>query len=51
VVKKRTGRHEDAIRELTMDSHGIHVGEPLAGFRGVLTGVPERRNESKGITS
>lgn len=51
IVKKRTGRHEDSIRELTMDPHGLHVGEPLTGFRGVLTGVPERRNESKGITS
>jgi circadian clock protein KaiC len=51
VVKKRTGRHEDAIRELTIDRHGLHVGEPLTGFRGVLTGVPERRSESKGLTS
>ena len=51
VVKKRTGKHEDAIRELTMDSNGLHVGEPLTGFRGVLTGVPERRIESKGLAS
>ncbi|MBA3541383.1 MAG: AAA family ATPase [Deltaproteobacteria bacterium] len=40
VVKKRSGMHEDAIREFTMDRGGLRVGEPLAEFRGVLTGVP-----------
>lgn len=40
VVKKRTGRHENTIRELHLRSEGIHVGEPLRQFRGVLTGVP-----------
>jgi circadian clock protein KaiC len=39
VVKKRTGRHERTIRELRLDG-GIHVGEPLRHFQGVLTGVP-----------
>ena len=41
VIKKRTGGHEDTIREVTIDSSGIHVGEPLSGFRGILTSVPE----------
>ncbi|HEY0375859.1 MAG TPA: ATPase domain-containing protein [Pyrinomonadaceae bacterium] len=40
VVKKRTGRHERAIRELEISASGIHVGEPLTDFQGVLTGVP-----------
>lgn len=40
VVKKRTGHHEDTIRELTLDSRGVVVGAPLSAFRGVLTGVP-----------
>lgn len=40
VIKKRRGGHETAIRELRMTSNGIVVGESLAGFRGVLTGVP-----------
>ena len=31
VLKKRSGRHETTIRELTMDSRGIHLSEPLAG--------------------
>jgi circadian clock protein KaiC len=41
VIKKRTGAHEDTIRELSIDSRGIHVGEPLSGFRGVLASAPE----------
>ncbi|WP_425618229.1 ATPase domain-containing protein [Anatilimnocola sp. NA78] len=47
VVKKRTGRHEDTIRELSINSHGIHVGPPLSDFRGVLTGIPEWRGPRK----
>lgn len=40
VVKKRTGAHENTIRELKISSSGIRVGEPLTEFEGVLTGVP-----------
>jgi circadian clock protein KaiC len=40
VVKKRGGNHERTIREFRMSESGIHVGEPLRKFRGVLTGVP-----------
>jgi circadian clock protein KaiC len=40
VLKKRTGAHERSIRELTLTSSGIQVGEPLRQFSGVLTGVP-----------
>jgi circadian clock protein KaiC len=40
VVKKRTGFHEDTIRELTINSRGLALGEPLEGFSGVLSGVP-----------
>jgi circadian clock protein KaiC len=41
VIKKRTGYHEDAIRELRLTSHGIQVGQELTQFQGVLTGVPQ----------
>ncbi|AOH84423.1 circadian clock protein KaiC [Sphingomonas panacis] len=41
VVKNRAGPHEDAIRELRIDAHGVRVGEPLTKFRGVMTGTPE----------
>jgi circadian clock protein KaiC len=40
VLKKRGGPHERSIRELRLTSKGLHVGEPLREFRGVLTGVP-----------
>jgi circadian clock protein KaiC len=40
ILKKRTGAHESAIRELMIDGRGIRVGPKLEGFRGVLTGVP-----------
>ena len=41
VIKKRTGAHEDTIREYRIGSEGITLGEPLMGFQGVLRGVPE----------
>ena len=40
VIKKRGGDHERTIRDFRMDDGRIRVGEPLRGFRGVLTGVP-----------
>jgi circadian clock protein KaiC len=41
VMKKRTGAHETAIRELWFDGKGIHLGEPLMQLHGILTGVPD----------
>ncbi|RYE32409.1 MAG: circadian clock protein KaiC [Hyphomicrobiales bacterium] len=40
IVKKRTGGHEDTIREYRIDGRGITLGEPLVNFQGVLRGVP-----------
>jgi circadian clock protein KaiC len=40
ILKKRTGAHEESIRELSFDSKGIHLSAPLLQLRGVLTGVP-----------
>ena len=40
VVKKRSGKHELTIRELSVNENGIQIGEPLDQFQGVLTGVP-----------
>jgi len=45
IIKKRTGAHEDTIREYRIDGHGITLGEPLMGFQGVLRGVPELVDE------
>jgi circadian clock protein KaiC len=39
VIKKRGGQHEDTIREFWID-HGLHIGEPLVEFHGVLRGTP-----------
>jgi len=41
VVKKRSGRHEETIREYNLGApFGLRIGQPLTGFRGVLTGSP-----------
>lgn len=41
VIKKRTGAHEDTIREFRIGMDGIRVGRPLHDFQGVLRGVPD----------
>jgi circadian clock protein KaiC len=41
VLKKRSGAHENTIRELRFGSDGIQLGVPLAEFKGVLSGTPE----------
>jgi circadian clock protein KaiC len=43
VIKKRSGRHERTLREYWLDERGVHVGEPLRGFNGILTGNPTIR--------
>ncbi len=48
VMKKRTGGHERTIREYDLTSSGIHIGEPLAEFQGVLAGVPEYTGKKSG---
>jgi circadian clock protein KaiC len=40
VLKKRSGRHEESIRQIWFDDHGIHLSDPLLHLRGVFTGVP-----------
>jgi circadian clock protein KaiC len=47
VLKRRVGKHEDSIREFQLSDQGIRVGEPLTHFQGVLTGVPQIREESR----
>jgi circadian clock protein KaiC len=49
VVKKRTGRHEDTIREFRIDDRGITLGEPLIEFQGVLRGVPTLVGDSANL--
>lgn len=40
VIKKRTGRHENTIREFRIGARGLILGSPLEGFHGVLRGTP-----------
>ena len=41
VLKKRTSDFERTIREFKITEHGITVGEPMSGLRGILSGTPE----------
>jgi circadian clock protein KaiC len=41
VLKKRAGLHERTLRQLQISEQGLVVGEPLRGFRGIMTGVPQ----------
>jgi circadian clock protein KaiC len=40
VIKKRTGYHEETIREFRIGRSGLNVGAALDGFQGILRGVP-----------
>ncbi|KQP21989.1 circadian clock protein KaiC [Pseudorhodoferax sp. Leaf267] len=50
VLKKRGGAHERSIREFSMDSTGIRIGQPLRQFRGILTGVPTSNTPNRATT-
>jgi circadian clock protein KaiC len=42
VMKKRSGQHEQTIREFALQTgKGIRIGEPLTEFQGVLSGTPQ----------
>ncbi|MBW9117313.1 circadian clock protein KaiC [Rhizobium cauense] len=47
VIKKRTGAHEDTIREYTISGAGLRLGGPLREFQGVLRGVPTFLGQAK----
>jgi circadian clock protein KaiC len=47
VVKKRSGAHEDAIREFRLSAEGVKVGPPLTEFQGILSGVPTYHGGAK----
>ncbi|HKO19059.1 MAG TPA: ATPase domain-containing protein [Acidobacteriaceae bacterium] len=50
VIKKRSGRHEQTIREFALETgSGIRIGEPLRDFQGVLSGVPVFRGSQEQI--
>lgn len=49
VLKKRTGYHEDTIREYGIRSQGVTIGAPLTGFQGVLSGTPTFKGEDEDL--
>lgn len=51
IVKKRTGAHEDTIREFRIGSTGIVLGAPLNQFQGVLRGVPAFLGEAADLAA
>lgn len=51
ILKKRTGKHERTIRQLVIQEDGIKVGEPLRGFFGIMTGVPEYHGSTDIVTN
>lgn len=50
VIKKRTGHHEDTIREYSVGQSGVKVGPALTQFQGILTGVPRFNGETEVIS-
>jgi circadian clock protein KaiC len=51
MLKKRHGAHEETIREYSLKNGRIEVGQPLADFHGVLTGVPTFIGDAKSLSS
>jgi circadian clock protein KaiC len=49
VIKKRSGAHEKTIREFSIGERGLTLGEPLAGFQGILRGVPNFVGPGSGL--
>jgi circadian clock protein KaiC len=46
VLKVRGVRHSTDVRRMSLEAHGIEIGDPFKGLRGVLTGIPVRSGES-----
>lgn len=40
VLKARGVRHATEVRRMSFSDHGVEVGSPFTGLRGVLTGLP-----------
>jgi circadian clock protein KaiC len=47
MLKKRTSDYGRSLREFQITEHGIKVGEPMTGIRGILKGTPERIDEDE----
>lgn len=46
VVKVRGSEHSKDVRFFEVDGDGIEIGAPLAAFRGILSGQPQRKGRT-----
>jgi len=46
IIKKRSGGHETTIREFSISTTGLRLGEPLTEFQGILKGYPVAKTRS-----
>ncbi|MCG2592339.1 AAA family ATPase [Ramlibacter sp. XY19] len=51
VVKRRCGPHEVLIRELSIAPPGVHIGDALHEFHGVLSGQPDWRGRNEDLAT
>jgi circadian clock protein KaiC len=42
VIKMRSSAHSSELRLYEVTSHGLEIGDSLEGYRGIITGIPER---------
>ena len=49
VIKKRTGAHEDSLRELKVGPGGVIVGPILKEFAGIFSGIPKYLGDNSKI--
>jgi circadian clock protein KaiC len=47
VLKMRGSAHDKVIREFTIDSEGMHIGEPFRRISGILAGHPMHVSDSE----
>ncbi len=51
VVKKRSSKHEQTIREFTIGSpDAVQIGKPLVDFEGVLSGLPRFTGDARSLS-
>jgi len=42
VIKMRSSAHSSELRLFEVTSHGLKIGDTLEGYRGIITGIPEK---------
>jgi len=47
VIKMRGSQHEKQIREFTIDSEGMHIGEPFKNVQNIILGIPSSSGPSE----